>query len=425
MSRLSTLLFGLGVGAGMMYFLDPDNGERRQKLVRDQVIRWRNQGDEAIETGIHDLRNRAKGMLAEATAYVGNEPASDWVLSERVRAKLGVLTRHGSAIQVDVREGRAVLSGDALADEVDRIAQGVALVRGIKGVENHIRTHADASQIPALQPVSRPEDGHNGKIWTPSTRLLAGIGGGTLVLYGAARGGFIGRLINLTGWGLAIRSATNLQIGSLLGMTEERKIIRVNKTIQIPAPVEQVYDFWSNYTNFPSFMSHIREITDTGNGKSHWVVDGPAGTSIEWDAVTTDNVPNELIAWESVPGAMVKNMGEVRFQRVNENTTQVNVRMYYNPPAGAVGHAVAELFGADPKSAMDDDLNTMKSILAGGQSRPRGQRRTSGAPSGIPATGETSTGEAHSSQLPSGGKSSGESSEGGINPSSGEAEGGG
>jgi uncharacterized membrane protein len=385
MARLSSLLFGLSIGAGLMYLFDPDAGNRRRSEIRDQAVHLRNRSDDAIESGVNDLRNRAKGLLAEASGRIGTEPVSDHVLEERVRSRLGMLTRHSSAINVDVHDRKVILSGDVLSNETDKIYTGVATVRGISGVENRMTPHESAEHIPALQTSPVAQERRTGSMWTPSTRLVAGMGGGLMALWGASRGGLIGRLMSIAGWGLAIRAATNVQLGSLLGMTDERRVIRVQKNIQIPAPVERVYDFWSNYKNFPSFMSHVREVRDLGSGRSHWVVEGPAGTPIEWDAVTTRNVPNQVIAWESVPDAMVRNIGEVRFQRQGDQSTQVNVKMYYNPPAGAIGHAITAMFGADPKKAMDDDLNAMKNLLTreqSGQQSGRQRAQRGAGPSG-------------------------------------------
>ena len=60
--------------------------------------------------------------------------------------------------------------------------------------------------------------------------------------------------------------------------------IEFRKAIRINAPVEQVFAFWQNYDNFPQFMSHLKEVRDLGDGKSHWVASGPAGIPVEWDA---------------------------------------------------------------------------------------------------------------------------------------------
>src|SRR5690606_31576745 len=76
---------------------------------------------------------------------------------------------------------------------------------------------------------------------------------------------------------------------------------------------------------------------------------------------------NELIAWRTEGEALVQHAGRVRFMGTDDGTTIVDVKMTYNPVAGAVGHVIARLFGTDPKSQMDDDLLRMKSFLETGK----------------------------------------------------------
>ena len=68
MGKLSSLLWGAAIGAGLMYFYDPQNGNRRKAMIRDQAARMRNKGDEALDVAVSDLRNRVKGLLAEGMA---------------------------------------------------------------------------------------------------------------------------------------------------------------------------------------------------------------------------------------------------------------------------------------------------------------------------------------------------------------------
>ena len=73
-----------------------------------------------------------------------------------------------------------------------------------------------------------------------------------------------------------------------------------------------------------------------------------------------------MIAWKSVEGASVENAGIVRFDPNEDGSTRVEVKLSYNPPGGAVGHAVAALFGSDPETEMDEDLMRMKSFIETG-----------------------------------------------------------
>lgn len=121
-------------------------------------------------------------------------------------------------------------------------------------------------------------------------------------------------------------------------------------------------------------MSHLREVRRTGEGCSHWVAEGPGGTKFEWNAIAIRFIPNEEIAWKSVPGAVVANAGIVQFRPNPQGGTRVDVRLTYNPPAGAAGHGIASFFGVDPKHAMDEDLIRLKSLLEDGRTSAHGHR---------------------------------------------------
>lgn len=138
------------------------------------------------------------------------------------------------------------------------------------------------------------------------------------------------------------------------------------KTVNVAAPVEVVSEFWSDYTRFPQFRAHVRDVQDRGEGRSHWVVAEPAGVPVEWDAVVTKRVPNEMLAWKTVPAPRSSTPGPSASKRTPTAAPAFQVRMSYNPPAGALGHGVAFLFGADPKSEMDADLARMKTLIETG-----------------------------------------------------------
>lgn len=411
MGKLSSLLWGAAIGAGLMYFYDPQNGNRRKAMFRDQVYHMRSRGDEALDIAVNDLRNRAKGLLAEGMSMVSGEDVPDQVVEARAKSRLTFFTRHPGAINIAVQEGNAMLSGDVLADEVDGILQGLNRVRGIRNVENNLRVHQEAGNIPHLQGEGWLP-GQSGQ-WAPSTRLLVGMGAGYLMLYSIFRGGLVGFFARLGGLALGTRALTNMDMGKITGMTQQGDAMRVRKGIQIHAPVEEVYTLWSNFENFPRFMSNVDAIHNQGNNRSHWVVKGPAGTKVEFDAIETQNIPNELIAWETTPNSQVKHQGQVRFRESGQDSTQVYVNMSYTPPAGVAGAAVAALFGKDPKSEMDSDLARMKSLLEKGKTRASGKKVT--REEVMPVTGRggrpSSTRSEHETSYQSSGFREGESSQ--------------
>lgn len=388
MGKLSSLLWGAAIGAGLMYFQDPQNGNRRKAMVRDQITHLRRQGDEALDTAVHDLRNRVQGLMAEGIAMFSQGSLPDYIVEERIRSRLGFLTRHPRVIEVTVQNGTAVLRGDILEEEVDNLLRGVRRVRGVRSIENNLNVHKELGDIPQLQGAGWMP-GDKGSPWSPSTRFLAGIGAIYLLLYGTFRGGLAGLMAKGGGLYLGLRALTNMNLREMSGAGQEGAI-RVQKSIQINAPVEEVYNLWSNFENFSRFMSNVESVRMIDGERSHWVVKGPAGSKVEFDAITTENIPNELVAWETAPESSVKHHGQVRFRRSGEGT-QVNVTMAYTPPAGVAGHAVASLFGKDPKSEMDADLARMKSLLEEGKttagSRKVTREEVTGGPVGVPVTG--------------------------------------
>ncbi len=189
--------------------------------------------------------------------------------------------------------------------------------------------------------------------------------GGALILNALiGRRSGLGFLGGVGGVALIARSGTNMPIDRLVGV--RRPAMELQKCIEVAAPVEQVFETFSQLERFPEFMKHVREVRVRGDGTSQWLVEGPAGGTVSWEAVTTRFEPNRLIAWRTLPGSAVEHAGLLRFEPT-DGGTRVFVTMSYTPPGGALGHAVARLFGADPKSELNGDLTRMKVFLETGR----------------------------------------------------------
>jgi hypothetical protein len=151
MDKRLAFFTGFGVGAGVMYMLDPDRGKRRRALVRDQVVHASNAGREALGKASRDLRNRAIGVVAETKALFSDEHVPDPVLVDRIRACLGRYPIHHRTIQLDAEGGIVTLSGETLAKEVDTLVDAVLCVRGVNEVVNNLTVHETAEGISSLQ----------------------------------------------------------------------------------------------------------------------------------------------------------------------------------------------------------------------------------------------------------------------------------
>jgi BON domain-containing protein len=140
-----------GLGAGLMYLLDPQAGGRRRALARDKAVHVMKKGGEAARKTSRHLGNRTRGLVAEAGSRLRREHPDDRKLRERVRAELGRAVSHPGAIEVTAQDGLVILSGPVLASELDQLLATVRSVRGVKDVENHLEVHETPDGVPALQ----------------------------------------------------------------------------------------------------------------------------------------------------------------------------------------------------------------------------------------------------------------------------------
>jgi uncharacterized membrane protein len=141
---------------------------------------------------------------------------------------------------------------------------------------------------------------------------------------------------------------------------------RVNESIEVQAPVAEVFAYWSNFENFPNFMQNIEEVRMVGEDTSHWRVKGPLGKSVEFDAKTIEKDPNRGIGWNTVDGE-VMTFGEVSFEEVQPDRTRVEVTMNYaDPPSGKVGEIAAEVI-SNPEREMREELENFARLVERGE----------------------------------------------------------
>ena len=364
--KFKTVLTTIGVGAGLAYLFDPREGDRRRALLRDRANSLVNRMDDSIYATVEDTRNKTRGVLSEWTAKLSNQDNPDWVLAERVRSALGRLSPHSRGVKVRAEEGQIHLSGSILNEEKDAILKAASRTRGVRDVIDELEVFYSPEEMSAFQNTTTSQS-QDTPAWrqqnlSPATRLLSSVGGSLLTLYGLKRKGLAKPVLSTAGLLLTARGMTNMDTGSLLGLSTAGNGIRVQKTININAPIDEVYRFWHNFENFSLFMDHVKEVT-VQNGISNWKVAGPAGSSMEFQSHITRDVPNESIAWETIPDSQIHHSGVVNFEQNWDGGTRVTVQMTYMPPAGVVGHKVAELFGVDPRQAMQDDLSRLKVLL--------------------------------------------------------------
>ena len=141
---------------------------------------------------------------------------------------------------------------------------------------------------------------------------------------------------------------------------------RVHESIEVQAPLEDVFSYWSNFENFSNFMQNVEEVRMTGQDTSHWKVKGPLGKSVEFDARTTEMDPSRGIGWNTVEGEVMTS-GEARFEGVSPGRTRIDVTMNYaDPPGGKIGEVAANVL-SNPERMLREDLENFARIVERGE----------------------------------------------------------
>lgn len=144
----------------------------------------------------------------------------------------------------------------------------------------------------------------------------------------------------------------------LFGRVKNGRILRLEKSIQIGRPVNEVFQAWSRLEDLPSRTDMVQEVRSEGD-HSRWVLN-IAGRLVRWDAEVTQRIENEAIGWKSVSGP--KHTGRIEFSPLG-NDTVVHVTMNYAPP-GQMGSLFSPLSGR-LEQYIEQALRDFKASLEG------------------------------------------------------------
>jgi uncharacterized membrane protein len=100
---------------------------------------------------------------------------------------------------------------------------------------------------------------------------------------------------------------------------------KIRDSIDVQVPVQQAYNQWTQFEEFPKFMDGIQSVQQLDETHVQWVAE-IRGESREWTTEITDQQPDEKVAWKTIEGE-VRNDGVVTFEQVGDNQTRVNVEM--------------------------------------------------------------------------------------------------
>lgn len=213
-------------------------------------------------------------------------------------------------------------------------------------------------------------------------RWVSVVFGSALAAYGLKKRSIGGFVLSAIGGALVWRGATGhcavydgLGLSSVGEEGEGRQVsvpygkgVHVEKAVTISDTPERLYTFWRNFENLPKFMHNLESVTVHDTKRSRWVVKGPAGKSVDWEAEIINEIPNELIGWRSIEGSEVDNAGSVHFTPATGGRgTEVKVVLRYDPPAGKFGARISRIMGEDPAANVQEDLRRLKMLIETGE----------------------------------------------------------
>lgn len=387
---LSTALTGAVAAAGMMYYFDAISGRRRRAQLAERSASTTRHWLSRLRVAGRDLANRAGGVRARAASLLRMRRVTPEVVVERVRSAMGRVVSHPGAVHVSVDANhRVLLRGAVLAWEHAPLRRAVAATAGVREVRDELAAYESAEHVSSLQGgqprrARRPEllQDH----WSPGTRLLMAIAGGGLLLGGSrlfggsARRGALGAVGAAAGGALLLRSAINAPLRDL--PRGRGPHIEVRKTLRVRAPLERVFAALCDCERFPTFMRHVSDVQRRADGSTHWVMAGPWGIALEWDAVTTQLEPLRLIAWRTTEGSALQHWGMLRLEGGDagpQAEVRVHVYLCYSAPAGRLGQAVARALHADPRGGLTEDLLRLRSYLEGSAGADAGETLGNGS----------------------------------------------
>jgi uncharacterized membrane protein len=238
---------------------------------------------------------------------------------------------------------------------------------------NPMNPDAEVSAIP-------PATGSSNLNVGTTERIVSTVGGAALAIMGLRDlRSPAGISMLLTGGFLLVRGVSGYcVVNNAIGRNTAHKHgspVEVKTTVSLNKPREEVYSFWRKLENLPRFMKHLEKVEEMDQRKSHWTAKGPAGVgTVSWEAEIIEDLPNEFIAWQSLPGSTVDNADQVRFAD-SPTGTDIKVQMTYRLPAGDVGGVAAKLFSPMAEKMMKDDIRSLKHVMENGGAPGKGNKR--------------------------------------------------
>ena len=357
---LTPWLGGIALGALAMYLSDPAQGKRRRKQAKEKMRDASGIAAAAMSVAMHEASNRVNSLQSQAKYRLArsHRTINDDIMEARINSKLHRLLAHPETVHAAVQQGYITLTGSVPEKEHAKLIKKLSKMSGAIAVHDNLVQYDNRRRW--------TWKGRRSTLRQPAESTAKNMASSGAGMFGMAKALPMGSLLAVAGLGLAIRNLSNGNVKKMLASLPDKinQTVTLQKSIDIQASPETVFDIWSNYENFPKFMSHVNEVRDLGMQRSRWMLRGATGVGLEWDVVLTKCLPPTMLAWKTEPDASVGHSGSVRFESANGGT-RVTIRVSYCPVTGAGRQQIMNLLGSDPEGNFEEDLQQMKAFIEG------------------------------------------------------------
>jgi uncharacterized membrane protein len=150
---------------------------------------------------------------------------------------------------------------------------------------------------------------------------------------------------------------------SSLSAQDENTIVA---SVTIQRPVENVFAFYRDFRNLPSFLGDVMAVEPSGPATARWTIQGPLGIRVHWTMRVTEERTNELIRYETVGSPGLRTYWEIHFAP-GPMVGETEVRQVMRAPLGRLGRAALALMGKFPAEEVAANLHRLKQVVETGK----------------------------------------------------------
>jgi len=256
-------------------------------------------------------------------------------------------------------DGKLILRGVMMEHEASKLELALSKVAGVLKVENRSTVLTSKS----IFQIKRRSDQIENDQPTRTAGIFERLGLAIAAIFVTAYSKKMRNpLLLLFGLGGLARAVTNIETTRLISILLQPRL-KVHRSIQVDAPIENVFEFWKRFENYPKFMSKVLRVSVNTNNGISWEYNGPAGSTLFLNTEIYRLIPNQQMGWRTARKSLIQHTGEVFLRENKSGVTIIDVILTFSIPGGLLASSIAHILGFDPRRTIDSDLILMKTII--------------------------------------------------------------